>query len=74
MVSAETAPDLSQYVLNDIPGLSRVSRAFIDIPINRYSTDTFQLMRQAVEQWKLELRRRQVGESAFAPDADITPA
>jgi len=70
-VSAETAPDLSQYVLSDIPGLSRVSRALIDIPINRYSTDTFQLMRQAVEQWKLELRRRQDGESAFAPDADI---
>jgi NTE family protein len=71
MVSAETAPDLSQYVLSDIPGLSRVSRAFIDIPINRYSTDTFQLMRQAVEQWKLELSRRQDGASAFAPDADI---
>lgn len=72
MVSAETAPDLSQYVLSDIPGLSRVSQALIDIPINRYSADTFQLMRQGVEQWKLELRRRQhVENSSFTSDADI---
>ncbi|MDF0644953.1 MAG: patatin-like phospholipase family protein [Nitrospira sp.] len=71
MVSAETAPDVNQYQLSEIPGLSRVSRAFIDIPINRYSTDTFQLMRQAVENWKTELRRQPRGDSAFAPDADI---
>ncbi|MGE3152840.1 MAG: patatin-like phospholipase family protein [Nitrospiraceae bacterium] len=72
LVSAETAPDLSQYIVNDIPGLSRVSHALIDIPINRYSTDTLQLMRQGVEQWKVELRRREhVENSAFTPDADI---
>lgn len=71
MVSAETDPDLSQYALSDIPGLSRVSHALIDIPINRYSIDTFQLMRQAVDQWRFDLRRQQDGESAFAPDADI---
>ena len=72
MVNAETAPDVNQYTLSEIPGLSRVSRALIDIPINRYSIDTVQLMSQAVEQWKAQLRGRRAGEAAvFTPDADI---
>jgi len=72
LVSAETTPDPSQYTLNEIPGLMRVSRALVDIPINRYSTDTAEFMRQAVAQWRRELRQRQPGsESVFAPDADI---
>lgn len=72
MVSAETAPDLTQYQLSDIPGLSRVSRALIDIPINRYSTDTMQLLDQAVQQWRLQLKQRPENRpSMFTPDADI---
>ena len=72
MVSAETTPDPNQYLLNEIPGLMRVSRALVDIPINRYSTDTFELMRQAVAQWRRELRQRSPGtEGIFTADADI---
>lgn len=72
MVSAETTPDPSQYLLNEIPGLMRVSRALVDIPINRYSTDTAEFMRQAVSKWRDELRRRPpTDEGVFAPDADI---
>ena len=72
MVSAETTPDPDQYMLNEIPGLMRVSRALVDIPINRYSTDTAELMRQAVSQWRRELRQRPPGtDGIFAPDADI---
>jgi NTE family protein len=72
MVSAETSPDVNQYKLSEIPGLFRTSKAFIDIPINRYSSDTIQLMRQAVEQWRVQLRQRQnMEESVFSPDADI---
>ncbi len=72
MVSAETAPDISQYQLNDIPGLSRVSRALIDIPINRYSTDTMELLDQAIQQWRFQLRQRPEGvPTIFTPDADI---
>lgn len=72
MVSAETAPDITQYTLNEIPGLSRVSRALIDIPINRYSMDTMQLMNRAIQQWRVQLRQRPEGvSSVFAPDADI---
>lgn len=72
MVSAETSPDPDQYVLNEIPGLMRVSRALIDIPINRYSTDTYEFLSQAVAQWRVQLRQRPPGlESAFTQDADI---
>lgn len=71
-MSAETTPDPHQYTLNEIPGLMRVSRALVDIPINRYSTDTAELMRQAVAQWQRELRQRPPGtDSIFAPDADV---
>jgi NTE family protein len=72
MVSAETAPDITQYTLNEIPGLSRVSRTLIDIPINRYSMDTAQLMDHAIQQWRQQLRQRPEGTlSRFTPDADI---
>jgi NTE family protein len=72
MVSAETAPDINQYELADIPGLTRVSQALIDIPINRYSTDTLQLLDQAIQRWRLQLRHRPEGiPSVFTPDADI---
>jgi NTE family protein len=72
MVSAETDPDMNQYTLSDIPGLTRVSHALVDIPINRYSHDTFELMSQAVRQWRAQLRQRaQTDTSVFSPDADI---
>ena len=72
MVSAETDPDVSQYKLDEIPSLTRVLNALIDIPINRYSDDTFELMGQAVTQWRAQLRQRaRTGTSVFTPDADI---
>lgn len=72
MVSAETDPDVNQYKLDELPGLGPVVSALVDIPINRYSDDTFELMNQAVTQWRAQLRQRPQGEkSIFAPDADI---
>ena len=72
MVSAETDPDVNQYKLDELPSLARVTHALIDIPINRYSTDTFELMSQAVTQWRAQLRQRvQTDMSVFSPDADI---
>ena len=72
MVSAETDPDVSQYKLDEIPSLTRVLNALVDIPINRYSDDTFELMGQAVTQWRAQLHQRaRTGPSVFTPDADI---
>jgi len=72
MVNAETDPDVSQYKLDEIPSLSRVLNSLVDIPINRYSDDTFELMGQAVTQWRAQLRQRTRKDTdIFEPDADI---
>ena len=72
IVNAETNQGPSRYTLNQIPGLMRVSRALVDIPINRYSADTIELLDEAVQQWRMQLRERtHLGSDVFAPDADI---
>jgi len=49
-----------------------VLNALVDIPINRYSDDTLELMHQAVMQWQAQLRQRaRTEKSVFATDADI---
>ena len=46
--------------------------ALVDIPINRYSVDTYELLGQAVVQWRTQLRgRAQDKLSVFTNDADI---
>lgn len=72
MVSAETMPDLNHYKLDELPSLTRALNALIDIPINRYSDDTFELMRQAVTEWRTQLQHRVRRESGvFTPDVEI---
>lgn len=72
MVNAETDPDVTHFELDALPSLTRVLNALVDIPINRYSDDTFELMHQAVAQWRTQLRQRSMASSrVFTPDADI---
>jgi NTE family protein len=72
MVNAETDPDVSQYELDGVPSLSQVLNSLVDIPINRYSDDTYELLGQAIEQWRIQLQQRsQTSTSVFTPDADI---
>lgn len=72
VVNAETSQDPSQYTLNKIPGFLRVSQALVDIPINRYSADTLELLEEAIQQWRMQLRQRpDVAHGVFTPDADI---
>jgi NTE family protein len=72
MVSAETDPDINDYKLDEIPSLSRVLNSLVDIPINRYSADTQEMMGQAIKTWRAQLRQRaKGGPSVFTPDADI---
>jgi len=71
-VNAETSPDVPEYRSDEVPVMSRVFGSLVDIPINRYSSDTLLLMRLGVDKWKERLRNRQVDpEGVFAPDADI---
>jgi NTE family protein len=72
MVSAETDPDVHQYELDSLPSLTRVLNALVDIPMNRYSVDTMELMRQAVTQWRAQIRQRaRTEKTVFTPDTDI---
>lgn len=71
-VNAETSPDVNEYRSDHIPGGSRVFSSLVDIPINRYSSDTLLLMKLGVDKWRERLRNRQDDpNSAFAKDADI---
>jgi NTE family protein len=72
VLGVKTDPDVNHYKLDELPSLSRVVNSLIDIPINRYSDDTFELMSQIVTEWRVQLRQRaQSDASIFAPDADI---
>jgi NTE family protein len=71
-VNAETSPDVTEYRSDEVPVMSRVFASLVDIPINRYSSDTLLLMRLAVDKWRERLRNLQADpESVFAQDADI---
>jgi NTE family protein len=71
-VNAETSPDVREYRSDEIPVFSRAFSSLVDIPINRYSTDTLQLMRFAIDMWRNEVRIRAAGgDSVFAEDADV---
>jgi len=71
-VNAETSPDVQEHRSDNIPVMSNAMSALIDVPINRYSFDTIELLRYGVEKWRAELRTKVREEgSSFAPDADI---
>ena len=71
-VNAETSPDVREYRSDNIPTTSRVFGSLVDIPINRYSSDTLLIMRMGVEKWQEKLRNRTADpDSVFAKDADV---
>jgi NTE family protein len=71
-VNAETSPDVREYRSDNIPTGSRVFGSLIDIPINRYSSDSLLLMKLGVEKWQEHLRSRAHDpDSAFSKDADV---
>jgi len=84
-VNAETSPDVREYRSDHIPSTSRVFNSLVDIPINRYSSDTLALMRMGVEKWHEKLSARKVAaagrvlrggpqdldDSPFTEDADV---
>jgi NTE family protein len=71
-VNAETSPDVKDYRSDEIPVFSRAFSSLVDIPINRYSTDTLMLLRCAVEMWRRNLLALPEGiETVLARDAEI---
>ncbi len=71
-VNAETSPDAMEFTSDQIPTLSKSLSALIDVPINRYSSDTIALLRSAVETSRQHLRAQpRAADSPFTEDADI---
>ena len=71
-VNAETSPDVMEYRSDQVPTMSKAMSALIDVPINRYSFDTIQLMKLGVAKWRQDLRTKpRDPDSPFAQDADI---
>jgi NTE family protein len=56
MVNAETDTDRSVDLTADVPSLAQVTRALVDIPINRYSYETELLGRQGIAAWHERMR------------------
>jgi NTE family protein len=71
-VNAETSPDVKDYRSDEIPVFSRAFSSLVDIPINRYSTDSLLLLRFAVEMWRKNLLTLPAEiETVLARDAEI---
>lgn len=71
-VNAETSPDVHDFRSDELPVMSKVFGSLVDIPINRYSSDTLLLMRLAIERIRAEFRANPPGkDSVFTPDADL---
>ncbi len=64
VVNAETAPDLSLDRREEVPTVAQVFRAIKDIPINRYSFETTELLKANFEEWARQAR---------AQGADLPP-
>jgi NTE family protein len=73
VVNAETSPDPSDISSRDqVPLIVEQVRAVIDIPINRYSRDSYLLLNLAVERWREQLRLNPPdGCEPFAPEMDM---
>ncbi|MBU0593760.1 MAG: patatin-like phospholipase family protein [Gammaproteobacteria bacterium] len=61
IVNAETAPDLSLDRREEVPTVTQVFRAIKDIPINRYSFETTELLKANFENWARQMRGRNSG-------------
>ncbi len=62
VVNAETAPDLSLDRMEAVPTITQVFRAIKDIPINRYSFETIELLKTNFEDWARQVREQSSGE------------
>ncbi|HET9701536.1 MAG TPA: patatin-like phospholipase family protein [Burkholderiales bacterium] len=66
VVNAESKADLTPDRSADVPTLGQQLKAVSDIPLNRYSFETAELLRSTLEQWRAERARR-----GLRPDADL---
>jgi NTE family protein len=66
VVNAESKPDLTPDRSPDVPTLGQQLKAVSDIPLNRYSFESAELLQSTLEQWRAERERR-----GLRPDAEL---
>ncbi len=66
VVNASTGPDPRWSLAASIPGISQVLRAFKDIPIDRYSFETKELLAASFDRWAADIKtqRKAAGDTA----------
>ena len=57
VVNAQASPSFPEDDRPDTPGLVRTARAVMDVPIDRYSASSMQLLRDQIARWRIELRQ-----------------
>jgi len=70
IVNAETAPDLSLDRREEVPTITQVFRAIKDIPINRYSFETIELLRANLDGWAKQIRDQAAADKRTAEAAE----
>ena len=55
LVNAQVQPDFEEDSSPNTPGIVRQLRAAIDVPIDRYSSDSVNLLRSAIARWKAQI-------------------
>jgi NTE family protein len=71
-VGAETSPDVMDFGSDQIPTLAKAMSSLVDVPINRYSSDSVTLMRLGVKLIREELQKQpRSPDSPFTEDAEI---
>jgi NTE family protein len=66
VVNASTGPDPRWGLTSSIPGIGQVLQAFKDIPIDRYSFETKELLAASFERWAADIKtqRKAAGDTA----------
>lgn len=66
VVNASTGPDPRWSLAASIPGIGEVLRAFKDIPIDRYSFETKELLAASFDRWAADIKsqRKAAGDTA----------
>jgi NTE family protein len=68
VVNASTGPDPRWSHAATLPGIGQVFRAFKDIPIDRYSMETKELLTASFERWAADIKRERKANGDSAGD------
>lgn len=69
LVNSETLDEIPEDVRSQTPGMSRTLRAWIDIPISRYTHESVNVVREYLSRWEAEVRHPENDGAVIRRDA-----